>query len=217
MQRILEQKLDFYKQITTGEKKWIHEELHHQQIEILTGFIKNIEMVRAFYRTYYKNSNTNRIVLCGINPGRFGAGKTGVPFLDFKSLSNLIPNVKKDDSEGSAQFVFKVISNIGPTYFFDQVYLTNISWFGFLKNNNNLNYYELDERLQKEFLSGFAEEMRIVKPHIIIPLSLEVEKSLHSMNLEYKIGKRLQHPNYCKFPSRIDEGIKCYLDMIRSA
>ena len=74
-------------------------------------------------------------VICGINPGRNGAGKTGVPFLDFNSLSQLLPNLKKEDSERSSQFFFEIVEHFGAKKFYETFYVTNISWLGFIKDN----------------------------------------------------------------------------------
>lgn len=214
MNRILDEKLDFYHQITTGNRRHISKELIKEGIEVLSGFIDNIDIVRDFYKNYYMPVKHQRIVLCGINPGKFGAGKTGVPFLDFKSLSQLLSTVNSDENERSAQFIWQIISKFGSQAFFNQVYLTNISWFGFSRNGKNLNYNELSPLLQKEFTKGFADEMIIVNPRIIIPLSIEVNKTLRTMNLRYKLGKRLKHPNYYKFPSRVENGIESYMQAI---
>lgn len=214
MEDLLKQKVDFYREIVSGKNRDIFDSLNEENIHILPGFIENFDVVKEFYRTYYNHHKRERIVLCGINPGRLGAGKTGVPFLDYKSLSQLLPKVNNLDSEQSAQFIWQVISAIGPDKFFDKVYLTNISWFGFSKSGVNFNYYELSPKLQKVFTKGFVNEMAIIQPRIIIPLSIEVNKTLENMNLGYKIGKRLNHPNYCKFPARIAEGINSYVNAI---
>lgn len=211
-------KLDYYDSITNGEKEWVIERLNHQNINILKGFIKNSKLVTDFYKLYYCN-NRNRIVLCGINPGKLGAGKTGVPFLDFKSLSKMLPNIKDTDCELSAQFIYSVITHFGNKTFFDNVYLTNISWFGFTKDNNNFNYYNMDQDLQDEFTSGFIEEMEIVQPSVIIPLSEDTEKSLKNMNkrknLGLKIAKRIAHPYYySNFPTRYEDGLNKYIETI---
>ena len=42
---------------------------------------KTWAIVEQFYQKYY-NDNHLRIALFGINPGRFGAGATGIPFTD---------------------------------------------------------------------------------------------------------------------------------------
>lgn len=220
MKKIIQMQIDFYNNITNGKKKWIGEELKKQKISILTGFIKNADLVKAFYEIYY-SKDKSRIVLCGINPGRFGAGKTGVPFLDYKSLSKLLHNINGDDVELSAQFIFDVINNFGYENFFDNVYLTNISWFGFTKDNNNFNYYDLSEDLQEEFTNGFIEEMEIIQPYIIIPLSDKVEKTLIKMNkdktIKFNLANKIPHPYYySNFPMRYKDGLNRYIKTIQN-
>lgn len=203
MLSILDIHTEFYKSITVGEKKHIIEQLKKDGIKVLTGFVDNLGTVQDFYTTYYSSAAWPRIVLCGINPGRLGAGKTGVPFLDFKSLSQLLDAVTDQDEEKSAQFIWKLIETFpSPKKFFESVYLTNISWFGFTQSGKNLNYYKLPGNLQGVFVKSFVREMEILKPKVIIPLSKDVAKTLRAMNLDYTIGKSLNHPYYCCFPAR---------------
>ncbi|WP_226376942.1 uracil-DNA glycosylase family protein [Oceanobacillus halotolerans] len=109
---IVEQKLAFYQNITTGADKWLSDYLKANNLHILTRFLKNKELVTNFFKQVYSELQP-RIVLCGINPGRYGAGKTGVPFLDYLSLSEFFQNIKSTDHERSAQFVYKVIQTYG--------------------------------------------------------------------------------------------------------
>lgn len=166
----------------------------------MDGFVSGYELVKEFYQSVYTKSSA-RLVLCGMNPGRFGAGKTGIPFLDFRSLSKIMPTVNKQDSERSAGFVFDVIERYGKESFFDDVYLTNISWFGFEKEGKNHNYYMLSAEIQEVLLANFVEEMNRVKPIVIVPLSEKVEQSLKYLRqkglLLYPIGSRLPHPVKC--------------------
>mgnify|MGYP001222854257 CR=1 FL=1 len=163
--------------------------LKRESIEILHGFIENTDLVRRFYRTYYQYKS-ERIVLCRINPGRKGAGKTGIPFLDFKSVSKLLPDIMKKDKENSTQFIWSVINEIGRDIFFKNVYMTNISWFGFTRNGRNYNYHKIRQPIQARFTENFIEEMDIVKPTVIIPLGVEVANTLKRMKKEGK----LQYP-----------------------
>lgn len=221
MERIIDLHLRFYESLQ--EHKEFLDSLASRNIRVLDGFIHQVETVRNFYSRYYSDPVTPRIVLCGINPGRKGAGKTGVPFLDFLSLSKLMPNIANQDWESSAQFIFDVIQNVGSELFFRHVYLTNISWFGFVEEKNgkvkNLNYYKLPEREQKFFTRSFLEEMEIVNPSVILPLSREVEKSLLDMKktglLSYEIGARLNHPFYCGIPKNRLIGMADYRRVIK--
>ncbi len=57
-------------------------------IAIMNPFQENPrapEISSLFYKKYYNDNNTRRLIL-GINPGRFGAGVTGIPFTDTKRL-----------------------------------------------------------------------------------------------------------------------------------
>ena len=87
LEAVIEAKRRFYRRITVGQERHIGEALHREGIEILDGFLREIELVRAFFRAYYAGS-APRVVICGINPGRYGAGQTGLPFLDFHTLGH---------------------------------------------------------------------------------------------------------------------------------
>lgn len=46
-----------------------------------------ISISSSFYKKYYNDNNSRHLIL-GINPGRFGAGLTGIPFTDPKRLES---------------------------------------------------------------------------------------------------------------------------------
>jgi hypothetical protein len=216
---IIEKHINFYEELM-NKKLHIRNQLELKGIHILDGFINNQHLIEAFYDKYYVD-NEPRIVLCGINPGRNGAGKTGVPFLDFHSLSRLLPNIIDKDKELSAQFIFELISHFGPEKFFKHVYLTNISWFGFANLKGNVNYYDLDTDLQDMFTNGFVEEMELVRPSTIIPLSKRVESTLRYMKnqnrLPFPISQPLGHPYYfSNFKSRRETGLMQYISTIKA-
>jgi hypothetical protein len=80
--------------------------LDGEDISVLREFESNKSVADEFTLRYCSQRKPT-VVLCGINPGRLGAGKTGVPFLDFCSLSKLLPNVNREESERSAFFFMK--------------------------------------------------------------------------------------------------------------
>lgn len=104
--------------------------------------------------------------------------------------------------------------------FYRNVYMTNISWFGFTKNNNNLNYYDLPSSLTTTFTDSFIEEMDIVQPKVIVPLGKEVEKTLKQMiksgRLRYPLAERLPHPYYCSIGERPIKYRQIYVKKITS-
>lgn len=217
LEKVVQLHLDFYK--TLNNNLDVKKMLEREKINILDGFIKNNKLVKSYYQTLYSLS-ANRVVLCGINPGKNGAGKTGIPFIDFKGVSQLMPNLYEDDWEKSAQFILSIINEFGKQTFFNRVYLTNISWFGFIKEGNNLNYYDLPSPLSVIFTDCFISEMNIVRPTVIVPLSKEVEKTLKAMvkegRLSYPIASRLPHPYYCSIGKRAIRYKRIYIDKITS-
>lgn len=217
MDKIIQLHVDFYANLKSNPE--VGAILERKGITVLDGFNKNIDIVRRYYQTVYSNE-ANRIVLCGINPGKNGAGKTGIPFLDYKSVSHLFSGIGRYDREQSAQFILSIINEIGSDSFYRSVYMTNISWFGFTKDGKNLNYYDLPAPLPTTFTDSFIEEMDIVKPKVIVPLSKEVEQTLKQMiksgRLRYPLAERLPHPYYCSIGKRAIKYRQIYVKKITS-
>lgn len=103
----------------------------------------------TFYNQFY-NDQRQRTFILGINPGRFGAGLTGVPFTDPIRLKQLgIDNSFPAKPELSSVFVYEMIAACGgPEKFYSQYYITSLSPLGFVKNGKNYNYYD-DPQLSK--------------------------------------------------------------------
>ena len=99
--------------------------------------------MQAFYRRFYHDSHPRTFIL-GINPGRFGAGITGVPFTDPIRLAHLgISNVFPKKQELSSVFIYAMIEACGgPELFFSRFYITSLSPLGFVKDGKNYNYYD---------------------------------------------------------------------------
>lgn len=121
-------------------------------IEVLNPYLQSevITINEIFYNKYYNDSNS-RIMLLGINPGRIGAGVTGIVFSDPVTLEqNLkIKNNFPKKPELSASFINKAIDAYGgPTKFFNSFMLTAVSPLGFIKEGVNINYYD-DKSLLK--------------------------------------------------------------------
>lgn len=128
----------------------------------------------AFYNKYY-NDNKKRGIILGINPGRFGAGITGVPFTDPKRLAQTcgihIPACRQAH-EPSSVFVYRVIELYGGLEkFYGDWYINSICPLGFLKTGKkpvNANYYD------SAALSGAAT------PFIIKTLEQQLEFGIYT-------------------------------------
>lgn len=188
--------LEFYEILNTK----YGEELKDSGIGILSAFKENQQNIIEFHKKYVEN-NSPKIVICGINPGRYGAGLTGIPFVDFNSLQKLLPGITKENSERSSRFFFSIIEEFGAIKFYQNFHVTNLSGLGFynIKLGKNVNYDILPQHIAIFILEKFVEEMNLVKPEIIVPLGKIVNFEL-TLNLvkndriNAKIGKRLNHP-----------------------
>lgn len=112
-------------------------------------------IVKLFHKKYYSDEKP-RVLMLGINPGRLGAGSTGLSFTDTKRCeSDLGISVKGlRTHEPSSDFFYRMIRAAGgPNAFYSQVYVHAICPLGFVKpgpngKEINLNYYD-DKALQE--------------------------------------------------------------------
>jgi hypothetical protein len=104
-----------------------------------------VALVKQFYHLYY-NDDHPRIMLIGINPGRFGAGVTGIPFTDPIRLTSAcgIENTLPQKPELSSKFIYEMIQKFGGVRSFYKKYLISaVSPLGFVSDGKNLNYYDI--------------------------------------------------------------------------
>lgn len=108
------------------------------------GGRETMEVLIAFYQKYYSDE-APRIGLFGINPGRFGAGITGVPFTDPIRLETVcgIENPFPKKPELSSVFVYEFIEAFGgAAAFYQYFFITSLCPLGFVKDGKNYNYYD---------------------------------------------------------------------------
>jgi hypothetical protein len=104
----------------------------------------------AFLRRYF-NDVAPRTLIFGINPGRFGAGVTGIAFTDPVALADFcgIANQEPRRRELSSVFIYDMIEAVGGVdAFYRRFFLTAISPLGFTRRGVNMNYYD-DRALEK--------------------------------------------------------------------
>lgn len=114
-------------------------------IEVLFPFSEEEvrRIVYEFYQKFY-NDTFERTLILGINPGRHGAGLTGIPFTDSKRLqSDCQIKTNISSHETSSEFVYHAISQYGgPTAFYRDYFISSVSPVGFIKSGRNFNYYD---------------------------------------------------------------------------
>ena len=135
-------------------------------IEVLNpyGEKRVMDICKKFYSKYY-NDDKGRIFIIGINPGRFGAGITGIPFTDPVVLESEcgIDNELPKRKEISSEFIYKLINRMdGPDRFYKHFYIGSVSSLGFVKDNKNYNYYdskELMKCLKPTIISNLVDQI----------------------------------------------------------
>ena len=136
------------------------------KIEVINPYREKqvTEVCTKFYNKYYNDEN-GRVMILGINPGRFGAGITGIPFTDpIKLEQNCgIKNNFRKKPELSSDFIYRLINKMGgPDNFYNHFYIGAVSPLGFLKNGKNFNYYdsrELSKILKPFIIKSLAEQI----------------------------------------------------------
>jgi len=109
-----------------------------------------MQLVRQFLNRYFNDNNSRRMML-GINPGRLGAGITGVNFTAPRQLKQFcgIKHNMGDSSELSAEFIYEMIGKYGGVEaFYKDWFVGSVCSLGFIKGGKNINYYD-DPQLSK--------------------------------------------------------------------
>lgn len=185
-----------------------------QDIRVMNPFRENKDSLKVssvFYKKYYNDYNHRNIIL-GINPGRFGAGLTGVPFTDPKRLVEkcAIPYPGSPAHEPSSVFIYQMIEAYGGLeQFYGRFYINSICPLGFTIKNNlgkevNYNFYD-DKTLMK---TAHDFMVKSIRKQISFGIHTDVcfclgsgknEKILRKLNDEYGFFKEiipLEHPRF---------------------
>jgi hypothetical protein len=118
-------------------------------------------IVKEFFHKFYREDHPRRLLL-GINPGRFGAGITGINFTAPRQLKDHcgIDHSFGNSSELSAEFIYEVIEKYGGAEkFYADHFISSVSPLGFTKQGTNLNYYD-DRELQKTITPFIIENIK---------------------------------------------------------
>jgi hypothetical protein len=165
-----------------------------------------IKLVEIFFKKFY-DDNKARHLIFGINPGRFGAGTTGINFTAPKQLKEFcgIDHPFRAQTELSAEFIYEFIEAYGGVRkFYKDYFISSVSPLGFVRAGVNLNYYD-DKRLQKAVTPFITDSI-----HKQIELGFQTDyciciggdknlKFFSMLNDEYKFFQKiipLPHPRF---------------------
>jgi len=124
-------------------------------VRIMNPFRENPivnELTAEFYTKFFSDNKGRKLIL-GINPGRFGAGSTGIPFTDTRHLNEncSIPFKGFRTHEPSSAFIYEMIDAFGGVKeFYSKYFLSAICPLGFTQEGKNgkqvnFNYYDSRE------------------------------------------------------------------------
>lgn len=183
-------------------------------IRVMNPFSESTEALRIselFYHKFYNDNRERRIIL-GINPGRFGAGITGIPFTDTMRLTGDCGISAEGFSsyETSSVFIYDLIEKYGGVNrFYNDYYINSVCPLGFVKTNNkggevNYNYYddkELTSRVMEFILDSLTKQLAFgIKRDRGYCLGTGKNfKFLSRLNDELKLFEELiplEHPRY---------------------
>lgn len=203
----------FADQVNTFNKNLTFRGELPEGIEVMNPFEKQeiLNITVDFYNKYYAD-NRERYLILGINPGRFGAGLTGIPFTDPKHLVNVckISYPEKPVHEPSSVFIYDMIEAYGGIEkFYAKFYINSVSPLGFTqkqKNGKEINYNYYDSKDLVAATKGFIVES--IQKQLEFGIKTDVcfclgtgknYKFLNRLNNEYNFFKKvipLEHPRY---------------------
>ena len=185
-------------------------------------------VMETFYRKYYDDEDS-RTLIFGINPGRHGAGITGIGFTDPILLEKKcgIPNTLERRSELSANFICEVVEAYGgPEIFYGDFLFTTVLPFGLLRNGKNYNYYDDKETLayfEPLIVQSIQKQMAFshVNRKIICIGQGKNLKYLRKLNDQYGLFENIDvipHPRWVMQYRRKEKEkyIGAYLDVLKN-
>lgn len=182
-------------------------------IRIMNPFRDNPEILKIsglFYKKFYNDNNKRKFII-GINPGRNGAGVTGIPFTDTKRLSDIC-NIKLESlnsHELSSVFIYEMIEKYGGVkLFFNDYYINSVCPLGFVKMNNkgnwvNMNYYDdnkLSEAMDNFIIKSIKRQMTFgINRDVCFVLGKKNAEVFSKINCKENLFRKiiiLPHPRY---------------------
>ncbi len=201
-----------------------------EEIEIINPYESQTikEITKSFFKKYY-NDNNPRIFIFGINPGRFGAGTTGIGFTDPVALREFcrIENNLGNKRELSSQFVYDFINAFGgPDKFYSKFFISAVYPMALVKDGKNYNYYNdktIYDSLRNDIIDLMKKQIELgAKTDYAISLGKKNAGYLKEINKELNYFEKiitLDHPRFIMQYRRkkLEEYINKYLTVLKTA
>ena len=208
------QQLDFKGQLPKG----------YRVLNPFTDNPETLEIMKRFYHKFY-NDNQSRKFIIAINPGRLGAGTTGVPFTDTKRLESecKITMESAHTHEVSAVFIYRMIKEFGGVKsFYQQFYINSVFPLAIVRKNNkgswvNANYYDelpLYNKVKDYMIAALKHNINLgLNTEKVFILGKKNAQFIKKLNREEQLFSQmtvLEHPRYIQQYKSKD--IQFYLD-----
>lgn len=181
--------------------------------KVINPYLENPETMTVmshFYHKYYNDTKPRRFIM-GINPGRYGAAVTGVPFTDTKRLESVC-GIKMESArshEVSSVFIYEMINEYGgAAAFYQRFYINSPFPLAILRQTKNgkwlnANYYDdpLLFKMTKDFIiSSLKKQVSLgLETSEIIVLGKKNASYIEKLNKEEKLFDHLtvvEHPRF---------------------
>jgi hypothetical protein len=214
--------LSIYKNLQPPKKlpnniEWLYPQQNAVVLKIIEEFC-----------TKFFDDQKERTLLIGINPGRFGAGITGVNFTAPKQLSFYcgINHPFKNQTELSAEFIYDVIAAYGGVQeFYSEFFMASVCPLGFVQQGKNINYYDDKDLLQtvEPFIVENLNKLVSFKTNRERCICIGGEKNykyLSSLNQRHQWFKTIHivpHPRFImQYKRKLKDGfIEQYLEVLK--
>lgn len=177
------------------------------------------QICRAFYGQFFADTNP-RVYILGINPGRFGAGVTGISFTTPQNLKRYcgIDNNLPPTPELSSRFIYQIVEAFGGAEaFYGRFFLSSLYPLALVKEGKNYNFYDdkaTTATLWPDIVAAVQQQLTFgCNRNVAVCLGRKNEAFLQRLNQQHGFFGRivtLDHPRYIlQYRSR---DIESYID-----
>lgn len=181
------------------------------------------EFARKFYA-----ADAPRVGIFGINPGRFGGGRTGVAFTDPVALRDncgIAHALPRQRRELSSEFVYQFITALGgPAEFYQHFFLSSVYPLELTKDGKNYNYYDapaLSKALWPDMQLSLTQQATQLglRRDVAVSLGRRNGEFLRKLNDELGLFERIEildHPRFLMQYRRklLPESVARYVEVL---
>ncbi len=168
----------------------------------------DVQTILSEFAQKFYVADAPRVGIFGINPGRFGGGRTGVAFTDPVALSTecgIGHELPKQRRELSSEFVYHFINELGgPAAFYEHFFLSSVYPLELTHAGKNYNYYDapaLTKALWPDLRRSLTEqtERLNLRRDVAVSLGRRNGEFLRKLNNELGLFEHLEildHPRF---------------------